>query len=66
MERFELHRIKDFKTNMVRYIEDQMAHQQQVDSEIIKNIFFIYISFLYIFQIITYWESFVPSAREIV
>lgn len=30
MERFEIHRIKDFKANMIRYIEDQMAHQQQV------------------------------------
>ncbi|XP_075152168.1 sorting nexin 1 [Haematobia irritans] len=45
MERFELHRIKDFKANLVKYLEDQMAHQQ---------------------QIITYWESFVPFAREIV
>ncbi|KAI8124894.1 hypothetical protein FF38_05844 [Lucilia cuprina] len=45
MDRFEMHRIKDFKANMIKYIEDQMAHQQ---------------------QIITYWESFVPSAREIV
>ncbi|XP_061400220.1 sorting nexin-2 [Musca vetustissima] len=45
MERFELNRIKDFKANIVKYLEDQMAHQQ---------------------QIISYWESFVPSAREIV
>lgn len=30
MERFEMHRIKDFKANLVRYLEDQMAHQQQV------------------------------------
>uniref|UniRef100_A0A1I8MLZ7 PX domain-containing protein n=1 Tax=Musca domestica TaxID=7370 RepID=A0A1I8MLZ7_MUSDO len=45
MERFELNRIQDFKANIVKYLEDQMAHQQ---------------------QIISYWESFVPSAREIV
>ncbi|XP_013116514.1 sorting nexin-2 isoform X1 [Stomoxys calcitrans] len=45
MERFELHRIKEFKANLVKYLEDQMAHQQ---------------------QIITYWEAFVPCAREIV
>ncbi|XP_037958337.1 sorting nexin-2 [Teleopsis dalmanni] len=44
MERFELNRVREFKANIVKYIEDQMAHQQ---------------------QIITYWEAFVPSARDI-
>lgn len=38
MERFEMHRIKDFKTNMIRYIEDQMAHQQQVSFKLKKSI----------------------------
>lgn len=32
MERFELNRVRDFKSNVVRYIEDQMAHQKQVSS----------------------------------
>uniref|UniRef100_A0A1A9WKK7 PX domain-containing protein n=1 Tax=Glossina brevipalpis TaxID=37001 RepID=A0A1A9WKK7_9MUSC len=45
MERFELGRVKDFKNSIIRYIEDQMAHQQ---------------------QIISYWEAFIPCAREIV
>ncbi|XP_011212354.1 sorting nexin-2 [Bactrocera dorsalis] len=45
MERFELNRIREFKVNTMKYIEDQMAHQQ---------------------QIISYWETFIPSAREIV
>ncbi|KAL9929147.1 sorting nexin 1 [Glossina fuscipes fuscipes] len=45
MERFELSRVKDFKNSIIRYIEDQMAHQQ---------------------QIISYWEAFIPCAREIV
>uniref|UniRef100_A0A0K8TWP3 Sorting nexin-2 n=1 Tax=Bactrocera latifrons TaxID=174628 RepID=A0A0K8TWP3_BACLA len=45
MERFELNRIREFKINTMKYIEDQMAHQQ---------------------QIISYWETFIPSAREIV
>jgi len=30
MERFELSRVKDFKANIIKYIEVQMAHQQQV------------------------------------
>ena len=30
MERFEVKRIQDFKTIIVKYLEDQMAHQQQV------------------------------------
>lgn len=37
MERFELNRIQDFKANIVKYLEDQMAHQQQV-SHIISEI----------------------------
>ena len=32
MERFELERVKDFKSNIMKYIEDQMAHQQQACS----------------------------------
>lgn len=31
MKRFELNRVRDFKTSVVRYIEDQMAHQKQVN-----------------------------------
>lgn len=44
VERFEANRKKDFKATIIRYLEDQMAHQQ---------------------QLIKYWESFVPSAKEI-
>lgn len=29
MERFELTRARDFKTTIIKYLEDQMAHQQQ-------------------------------------
>jgi sorting nexin-1/2 len=32
MERFEINRVKDFKTTIVKYLEDQMAHQQQVST----------------------------------
>lgn len=35
MERFELSRVKDFKANIIKYIEVQMAHQQQVKLNII-------------------------------
>lgn len=44
MERFEMNRAKDFKATIIKYLEDQMAHQQ---------------------QLIKYWESFVPAAKEI-
>ena len=30
MERFEITRAKDFKVTIIKYLEDQMAHQQQV------------------------------------
>lgn len=30
MERFELARARDFKSTIIKYLEDQMAHQQQV------------------------------------
>ncbi|KAL7741105.1 hypothetical protein ACLKA6_018138 [Drosophila palustris] len=32
MERFEISRVKDFKANIIKYIEVQMAHQQQIIS----------------------------------
>lgn len=44
VERFEVTRQKDFKATLIRYFEDQMAHQQ---------------------QLIKYWESFIPAAKEI-
>jgi sorting nexin-1/2 len=34
MERFEINRVKDFKTTIVKYLQDQMAHQQQVRHKI--------------------------------
>lgn len=30
MERFEINRAKDFKATVIKYLQDQMAHQQQV------------------------------------
>ncbi|CAD7079738.1 unnamed protein product [Hermetia illucens] len=30
MERFEINRAKDFKATIIKYLEDQMAHQQQL------------------------------------
>lgn len=30
MERFEINRARDFKATIIKYLEDQMAHQQQV------------------------------------
>lgn len=33
MERFELARARDFKSTIIKYLEDQMAHQQQVGSK---------------------------------
>lgn len=41
MERFELSRVKDFKANIIKYIEVQMAHQQQVKLWIYLLIYYI-------------------------
>lgn len=30
MDRFEIARVKDFKAVIVKYLEEQMTHQQQV------------------------------------
>lgn len=30
MERFEINRAQDFKLTIIKYLEDQMAHQQQI------------------------------------
>lgn len=32
VERFEINRTKDFKATVVKYLQDQMAHQQQVNA----------------------------------
>lgn len=32
IEEFDLQRVRDFKTIVIKYIEDQMAHQNQVTS----------------------------------
>lgn len=29
-ERFEIDRVRDFKATIIKYLQDQMAHQQQV------------------------------------
>lgn len=30
IERFEMNRVRDFKATIIKYLQDQMAHQQQV------------------------------------
>jgi sorting nexin-1/2 len=40
VERFEINRAKDFKTTIVKYLEDQMAHQQQVSVVVMTAFFF--------------------------
>ena len=30
VERFEINRAKDFKSTIIKYLQDQMAHQQQI------------------------------------
>lgn len=69
MERFELTRVKDFKANIIKYIEVQMAHQQQViiyDKQFANCISNHMCPHLHLTQIISYWEAFAPFAREIV
>lgn len=36
MERFEINRAKDFKTTIIKYLQEQMAHQQQVSLRIVE------------------------------
>jgi sorting nexin-1/2 len=45
VERFEINRAKDFKSTIIKYLEDQMAHQQQVIFELIFNCCSIYLAF---------------------
>lgn len=47
MERFEINRAKDFKATVIKYLQDQMAHQQQVSWIFIRN---SYNSFFSIFR----------------
>jgi sorting nexin-1/2 len=42
MERFEINRAKDFKATVIKYLQDQMAHQQQVRVFPVNNFLKIY------------------------
>ncbi|XP_061510321.1 sorting nexin-2 isoform X1 [Anopheles gambiae] len=67
MERFELARARDFKSTIIKYLEDQMAHQQQV-SFIAKSTTFLVsetLIFAFSYQQMRYWEAIVPVARDI-
>lgn len=67
-ERFEIDRIREFKSTIVKYLEDQMAHQQQV----IK--YWVSLSFRDASICVGDWsafhqmylqDAFVPNAKEI-
>lgn len=59
MERFEKCRIHDFKVMFIKYLENHLEHQAKV-----RNAFCF--SFLTVFfQLIKYWEAFLPEAKSI-
>lgn len=42
IEEFDLQRVRDFKTIVIKYIEDQMAHQNQVNIFLFEFLFFLF------------------------
>lgn len=65
MERFELTRARDFKSTIIKYLEDQMAHQQQVRSAFSLNKTKSQKYICFNLQQMKYWEAIVPVAKEI-
>lgn len=66
MDRFEVKRVQEFKAIIIKYLEDQMAHQQQVRALCLTH----FISILFernhlVLQLIKYWDAFIPTAKEI-
>lgn len=70
MERFEVKRVNEFKAIIIKYLEDQMAHQQQVinrfEMKTAKLDFFHLLNFCFVLQLIKYWDAFIPTAKEII
>lgn len=68
MERFDIKRVSEFKSVIIKYLEDQMAHQQQVHVFYLhtKWTFVQLIVFLVRLQLSKYWDAFIPVAKEIV
>lgn len=65
MEAFEVSKAKDFKATIIKYLEDQMAHQQQVSIFFKHNNFNSSINKMMSFKLAKYWEAFIPTAKEI-
>lgn len=67
MEMFEAARVKEFKSLIIRYLEDHMAHQAQVLFFIIieQNTYILVYDTVLCSQLIKYWEAFVPEAKVI-
>lgn len=71
VERFDIKRVNEFKSIIIKYLEDQMAHQQQVSPFILHdfplNLKYLRLNcFQLIFQLGKYWDAFIPVAKEIV
>lgn len=47
IEEFDLQRVRDFKTIVIKYIEDQMAHQNQVNIFLFEFLFFYLLKCLF-------------------
>lgn len=66
MDRFEVKRVHEFKAIIIKYLEDQMAHQQQVRYSLIQFVKMQHFSIQFVLQLIKYWDAFTPIAKEIV
>lgn len=69
MDRFDIKRVNEFKSIIIKYLEDQMAHQQQVVQLLTVHIHLklcTHILLTFFFQLVKYWDAFIPVAKEII
>ena len=67
LERFELQRVKDFKTAFILYLEAQLKAQEKVSrAELMDDVQVSHFTDSIVhLQVIEHWETYMPEAKAI-
>ena len=66
LERFELQRVKDFKTAFILYLEAQLKAQEKVSrTDFVDDVQVSQFTDSIHLQVIEHWETYMPEAKAI-
>ena len=66
LERFELQRVKDFKTAFILYLEAQLKAQEKVSrADFVDDVQVSQFTDSIHLQVIEHWETYMPEAKAI-